>query len=111
MICSDGNTVRMTRGDFGIPLPIRVTECCVDCVDGLLDEDVLRVTVARGDMVYVTREKAFGALQGDSGTWVLTLTEDEAKAMPPGRYRWSVALLRAGVLRNTLLGPELWEVR
>lgn len=107
----DGSTVRMTRGDYGVPLPIRVREACADCADGLMENDELRFIVARGAGEFLWRKTTLCEVETNSGIWPVTLTKDEADAMPPGRYRWSIALLRDGVLRNTLLGPALWEVR
>lgn len=101
MIKTEGRLVKMTAGDFGAPIPIRVTACCC-CADDLLPSDELVVAITQEDRILATRTKTWGEIQEDEGSFSIELTEAESKAMPAGLYAWRIWLARSGDLHNTV---------
>lgn len=99
MFSVQGNTIRMTGGDFGSPLGFRIGK--YTCGAALLDSDRLRLSVSRLGQEYVSREWVLGGL-GESGTFTLELTREESEQMAPGIYSWRICLIREEQVLVTL---------
>lgn len=100
---SDNGRLRMTRGDYGVPLRLHVIEHCRDCGDELEPDDRIRAEILREGRVLFAREASREDLEADDGVMELYLTAEEAVDMPLGLYAFRVLLLREGTVRNTLL--------
>lgn len=103
MIRDDGGRLRMTRGDYGVPLMLHVIEHCQCCGEELEPDDVIRVEILRGGQALFAQEATYADLEEDNGILELLLTPEEASIMPLGLYTFQVLLIRAGEVRNTLL--------
>lgn len=104
---AEGMRLRLTKGDFGVPLPICLTPHCKVCGEELVDTDVVRLTVERGGIALVTQETTWGTIQAADGYCTFALTADEAQLLDWGLYTWRICLLRDGELRNTLVTDTL----
>lgn len=98
-----GTHLYLTRGDYGIPLPIRLSAHCASCRESLLDGDVILLEISKGDTVYVSRQKTWEDLRLADGVMTLELTQKESQGMELGLYTWQVFWLRGQELRCRLL--------
>lgn len=99
---SDNGRLRMTRGDYGVPLQLCVMERCRACGDELEPDDRIRAEILREGRALSAWEVAWEELKADGGVMELYLTAEEAAQMPLGFYAFRVLLLREGTVRNTL---------
>ncbi len=98
-----GTHLHLTKGDYGIPLPIRISSHCASCQDSLLDGDEILLEISKGNRVYVRRRKAWEDLRLADGVMVLELTQEESESLEPGLYTWQVYWIRGQELRCRLL--------
>lgn len=98
-----GTKIIMTRGDYGIPLPIKVSAHCAACGDNLLEDDTILLEVTKGDAVYVCRRKTWGDLLACDGVMSLELTQEESDGMGLGVYSWRILWLRENELQMCLI--------
>ncbi len=98
-----GTHLHLTRGDYGIPLPIQITSHCASCRDSLLDGDEILLEISKGDRVYVSRRKAWEDLRLNDGVMVLELTQAESESLELGLYTWQIYWLRGQEIRCRLL--------
>lgn len=103
MVYTEDNRICMKRGDYGIPIPIRVKPHCADCGGSLLDEDTVLFEVTKGEKVFVCRRKSWEEIKADNGVFTLELTEEESQGMCPGVYAWRLIWLREAGLQNCLM--------
>ncbi len=104
---ADGTKLIMTRGDYGIPVPIRVKQHCERCRDNLLDEDQIILQVYRGPCVKVERSITWSELRANEGVMELSLTEAESASLLLGVYYWRVVWYRPDEICNTLFRSVL----
>lgn len=109
MAFAQNNKIRSSQGDYGVPIPVELVSCCGCCDIDLLDTDVLRLEVQKGDDVLVTREVTWEELRENNSVLALELTKEESDSMPVGVYVWTVLLFRAKDMRATLI-RSVWEV-
>lgn len=97
----------MTKGDYGVPLPIHLASHCESCAETLLPTDVLRVTIERAGYPLVTKQTTWDSVQAAEGYYTISLTKNESDGLDFGLYTWRVRLLRSGELRHTLVTETL----
>lgn len=102
-----GTRLRMSRGDYGIPLTIHLAAHCKACEDDLLPTDEIRLSVEQGGTKIISRSTTWGSVEADDGRYTITLTKDETKKLHVGLYTWRVKLIRAGLVRHTLVADTL----
>lgn len=107
MVKTEGRLVKMNAGDFGVPIPIKVTACCC-CADDLLNSDELVLTITLAGRVMVRRTKTWEEIREDDGSFSVELTEEESRALPVGLYTWRIRLARGGELLNTIADGPLF---
>lgn len=107
MFQARGLRLRLTKGDYGVPLPIHLVPACEDCGTALCQTDVLRLTIERANTPLVVKNTTWGDVQGTGGYYILALTKEEADALDLGIYTWRVCLLRDGKVRHTFVTQTL----
>lgn len=106
---ANGTTLKMNRGDYGIPVPILVKPHCASCDGAFLDDDTILLEVTKGGKVFVCRRETWGDIQAHNCCLTLELTQEESKGMALGVYSWRLLWLREGNLQNCLI-RDLLEV-
>lgn len=107
MIIVNDNKMRLSRGDFGVMIPVELIPDCRDSEIDLLDSDVVRLEIQQDGVPLVVREKTWAELKETEAVMPLELTAEESESMPVGVYAWAVYLLRAQDMRMTLLRSAL----
>lgn len=107
MFQARGLRLRLTKGDYGVPLPIQLMPACEACGTALCQSDVLRLTIERANTPLVVKDTTWGDVQGAGGYYILTLTKAETDALDLGIYTWRVFLLRNGEVRHTFVTQTL----
>lgn len=100
---ANGTTLKMTRGDYGVPVPIRVRPHCAACDGSFLDDDTILLEVTKGGKVFVRRRETWGDIQAHDGFMTLELTQEESQGMALGVYSWRLLWLREGEVQNCLI--------
>lgn len=95
--------LRMTRGDYGVPLTLHVIKHCEECGGDLEPDDVIRATLLRSGKEIFSRESSIEELKGEEGLMELYFKKEETAAIDLGLYTFRVLLLRDGEVHNTLL--------
>ena len=106
MVFVKDNKIRLTRGDYGVVLPVKLIPCCKQCCIDLLDTDIIHLEIQRNGDPVVVREVTWAEIK-DTAVLKLELTQAESDAMPVGVYAWTVILLRARDMRATLIRSVL----
>lgn len=107
MFYAKGMQLFLTKGDFGVLLPIQVKTTCESCASTIQGTDVLQLEVCKGDQVCVIRELPWAQVQAAEGIFVLELTQQESEQLEVGVYVWRLKLRREGEFQNTLLRSTL----
>lgn len=103
-----GHRLRLTKGDYGEVMPISLAAHCDNCDDNLLEEDVVRLTVERGDVELIRRDVTLRELKDlYDGEYPFAIEKEETKLLDIGLYTWRARLLRHGHLRATLIAETL----
>lgn len=113
MLRAHDEAVVMHKGDYGLPLPITVDECCRKCGELLQKGDVLRfILTKRGEEILRQDEEVDLLPEDDKGhsVMVIALTQKQAEQLTVGYYRWSLILYRDGEYQNTLISRAPWRV-
>ena len=98
-ICS-GQNIQMTRGDYGLELPITVTGATFAAGDALQ----LRITQRGADKLV----KTFDTIQDN--TVRLTLTAEESAALPVGDYVYALDWYRDGAFLCNVIPAASFKV-
>lgn len=99
--------LRMTRGDYGIPLILHIIEHCKECLDDLEPSDVVRAEILKNGIAVYTKENSLEDLEATDGMMEIYLTPQEAEGIDLGLYAFRVNLIREGQIHNTLLSSIL----
>ncbi len=103
MFGRDGNRLVLTRGDYGVVLPVRIKTTCEDCADDILGTDEIRVEITRDGEKLVQKTSLWSEVEANCGVLNVALEKAESEALDVGLYTWQVLLIRAGKVRNTLM--------
>lgn len=103
----DGNRIVMTRGDYGVVLPVRVHPECETCAGDINDGDEVWVEIVRDGAVLVRRTAQWFVAQAADGTINVALSQAESETLGVGLYTLQVLLVREGEIRNTLMRTVL----
>lgn len=107
MLGYEDGRLRMTLGDHGVPLLLRVSRYCPKKGDGPEAKDRIRAELLQSGKRVFAREIAYGELEAAQGIMELFLTPEEAEKLSLGLYTFRVLLLREGEVRNTLFTTTL----
>ncbi len=107
MFCANGTKLKLTRGDYGTTVPVRVKPHCSGCECNILDTDQFLLQVIKGDRVKVSKRKTWSELQATDGVFFLDFTEEESAGLDLGVYAWRLVWYRLGEICNTLLRSTL----
>lgn len=107
MFGRDGNRLVLTRGDYGVVLPVRIKTACEDCADDIMGTDEIRVEITRDGETMVQQTALWSEAEANCGVLNVALTKEESEALDVGLYTWKVLLLRAGKVRNTRMSMVL----
>lgn len=107
MTIVNDNKMRLSRGDFGVPIPVELIPDCKDCEIDLLNSDRIRLEIQQDGEPLVVREKTWEELREAEAVLLLELTKEESESMMVGVYAWTVYLLRAQDMRMTLIRSAL----
>ena len=99
---SNGMTIQMTVGDYGVALPITIDD--VEFAAG--DELLLAVKVKSGGAAVI--ERTFTDITGNAVDLVLTAAE--AAALNVGAYIWTLDWFRDGVLQYNIVRYGCFKV-
>ena len=93
-----GNDIKMNRGDFGIKLPITITN--------VLTTDTIKFEIRNlQDELIINKN-----LPCEEEKWVLEFTEEESNSLKDMCYLYSIMQYRDGVLQNTINKNSLFEI-
>lgn len=95
--------LRMTRGDYGVPLTLHVIEHCKECGEDLEPDDRICAALLRSGREVFSRKSSIEEVEGNDGLMELYFSKEEAAAINLGLYAFRVLLLRDGEVHNTLL--------
>lgn len=102
-----GHLLRLTKGDYGIPLSVHLMSCCDTCNDDLSPTDEIHLIIERGGKTLIKKKTTWAAVKADDGYFTNVITADEAKLLDCGLYTWRIRVLRKGEIRRTLLTDTL----
>lgn len=101
------NKMYMTRGDYGIPLPLQLTIRGGTCASGLLPTDIIILEICKGPKVLVSREKTWSSIMSAEGVFLLELSKEESLSLPLGVYTWRIQLRRGDLDLHTVIRSTL----
>lgn len=107
MFSRDGNRLVLTRGDYGVVLPVRLKPACEDCACDILETDKIAVEITRDGETLTKQTTPWSDVEANCGVLNVALTKEESEALDVGLYTWQVLLIRAGEVRNTLMRTVL----
>lgn len=107
MFLAHGLKLRMTQGDFGIPISIHLKAHCESCGEQLFPTDVIRLVIERANTPLVTKEATWETVQACDGYFKFSLTEQETGGLDYGLYTWRACIVRESEVRNTLVTDTL----
>lgn len=96
----DKKNIRMNEGDFGLKLPMTITN--------VLETDDLMFNIKTCDGSDVLSKKL--TYNSTTKKYELELTEEESNKLEKKRYRYSILQLRDGALQNTIVTDLTFEV-
>lgn len=95
---TEGKNIKMFYGDFGISLPINITN--------VLETDVIKFRIYN----ILNELKIEKELPYENERWILQFAEEESKELIKGQYWYEVVQYRNGVLQNTINKGASFEV-
>lgn len=107
MFQATGTRLRLTKGDYGIPLSVHLAPHCDDCGEDMLPTDELELVVERSGVPLITKRTTWERVLGNDGYYTIAFDEDEARGLNTGLYTWRVRLVRDGEVRHTLVTDTL----
>lgn len=99
---ASGNCIKMTRGDFGIGLPLSFPETQIN------EEDTLAFTIKKENGGPVIVRKTYSGITERSID--VTLTQEESARLPVGNYVWKVDWYREEEFLCCLAQPAPFKV-
>ena len=96
---TEGKNIEMYYGDFGVQLPITITNVLETDTIKFEIYDISNNTIIEKDLPF------------KDGKWIFELTEDESKKLEIRDYLYSIKQYRDGVLRNTINKDSLFRVK
>lgn len=99
---SNGSTIIMTEGDFGVSLPIKIDGIEIDATDSI------KLSVKRAPNGSTLLESYFGDIQNN--TIDLILTAEESAALAVGVYVYSLDWYKDGAFMCNLVPTGIFRV-
>lgn len=96
----DKKNIRMNEGDYGLKLPMTITN--------VLETDDLMFNIKTCDGSDVFSKKL--TYNSTTKKYELEFTEEESNKLEKKRYRYSILQLRDGALQNTIVTDLTFEV-
>ena len=96
----DKKNIRMNEGDFGLKLPMTITN--------VLETDDLMFNIKGCDGSDVLSKEL--TYNSETKKYELEFTEEESNKLEKKRYRYSILQLRDGELQNTIVTDLTFEV-
>jgi hypothetical protein len=93
-----GNNISMYYGDFGVDLPITITNT--------ESTDKIKFNIYNS-MDKLIKSKT---LPYENETWLLSFTQEESKEIEKGTYLYEIVQYRDGILQNTINKGSLFTV-
>lgn len=103
MFLANGTRLKMTRGDYGVTVPIRVKSHCGACESNISSDDQIILQVIKGDCVKVSKVVTWKNLQEADGIFQLEFSKEESAALDLGVYAWRLVWYRPGEICHSLL--------
>lgn len=99
--------LRLTKGDYGIPLSIYLAPHCSNCGAELLPADLIVFIVERAERPLISKSTTWRDVTTAGGYYTLSMDKAEADELDVGLYTWRIRLVRNGVVRHTLATDTL----
>ena len=96
----DKKNIRMNEGDYGLKLPMTITN--------VLETDDLMFNIKNCDGSDVLSKEL--TYNSETKKYELEFTEEESNKLEKKRYRYSILQLRDGELQNTIVTDLTFEV-
>ena len=108
MLRAEGKNITMDEGDYGLPLPIKITG------ENIQTTDVIQFKIKEmlDDNTIIKKEFSNLAEEEENTfVFVLDFTKNESDLMPSGHYHYSLKLYRKDELLNTIINEGYFEVK
>jgi aminopeptidase-like protein len=96
---TEGKNIEMYYGDFGVQLPITITN--------VLETDTIKFEIYDiNNNVIIEKDLPY-----ENEKWIFELTEDESKKLEIRDYLYSIKQYRDGTLQNTIAKWFIFRVK
>lgn len=108
MLKIDNKSITMDKGDFGLPLMMRIVKN-----NGLISsEDTVTIRIKHNDTVIIEKEyKGLSTDEDGSLYFTFSLTKEESEKLTEKNYKYEVEAYRDNVYLNTLSKDDDFIVR
>lgn len=107
MFQAQGTRLKLTKGDYGIPLTIHLAAHCEACGGDIQPTDEIELVVERRGVPVIIRKTTWKRVLADEGYYTIAFGEEAVKRLHMGLYTWRVRLVRDGEVRHTLVTDTL----
>lgn len=97
-IKENGKDLQMNKGDFGLPLPINITNT--------LETDKVEFEIYNLKQEEILKKD----LLNEKGKFILELTKDDSSKLEETTYMYKLVQYRDDILQNTINENSLFEV-
>ena len=108
MIKIDNKAITMDKGDYGLPLIMRIVKN-----NGLISkEDTVTIRIKHNDIVIIEKEyKGLSTDENDILYFTFSLTKEESAKLTEKNYKYEVEAYKDGVYLNTLSKNDDFIIR